>query len=95
MTILEHLVAALNTFLRSVATNLRMRVCHLGEELMPAVLCIWADLRPSLALMEGIVEFFNLQVCAHHPKGARTQETGDVFALQHTHEGVFEICEIK
>lgn len=81
MTVLEHLVSALNIFVRSVAMNYRMRVCHLGEELVPALLCIWTDMRPSLALKEGIVEFFNLQICAHHPKGARTQETGDMFLL--------------
>lgn len=82
MTVLEHLVSALNIFVRSVAMNHRMRVCHLGELLVPALLCIWTDMRPSLALKEGIVEFFNLQICAHHPKGARTQETGETFLLQ-------------
>eukprot|EP00066_Takifugu_rubripes_P017315 XP_011606581.1 PREDICTED: serine-protein kinase ATM [Takifugu rubripes] len=76
LTVLEHLVSALNIFVRSVAMNHRMRVCYLGELLVPALLCIWADMRPSLALKEGILEFFNLQICAHHPKGARTQETG-------------------
>lgn len=79
LTVLEHLVSALNIFVRSVAMNCRMRVCHLGEELVPALLRIWAVMRPSLPLKEGIVEFFTLQICAHHPKGARTQETGEAF----------------
>lgn len=78
MTVLEHLVSALNIFVRSVALNYRMRLCHLGEELLPALLCIWADLRPSLALKEAVAEFFSLQICAHHPKGARTQDAGDL-----------------
>ncbi|XP_068564532.1 serine-protein kinase ATM [Cebidichthys violaceus] len=76
LSVLEHLVSALNIFLRSVAMNCRMRVCHLGEELLPSILYVWADMRPSTALKEEIVEFFNLQICAHHPKGAKTQDTG-------------------
>lgn len=78
MAVLEHLVSALNIFLRSTAMNCRIRVCHLGEELLPSVLYVWADMRPSAALKEEIVEFFNLQICAHHPKGAKTQDTGRV-----------------
>lgn len=76
--VLEHLVSALNTFGRSVALNWRMRLCHLGEELTPALLCIWADMRPSLALQEAILDFFSLQICAHHPEGARTQDAGEL-----------------
>ncbi|KAG7226115.1 hypothetical protein INR49_018726 [Caranx melampygus] len=76
LTVLEHLISALNIFLRSAAMNCRMRVCHLGEELLPSILHIWADKRPSDALKEEIVEFFNLQICVHHPKGAKTQDTG-------------------
>ncbi|XP_039987125.1 serine-protein kinase ATM [Xiphias gladius] len=76
LTVLEHLVSALNIFLRSAAMNCRMRVCHLGEELLPSILYVWADMRPSAALKEEIVEFFNLQICVHHPKGAMTQDTG-------------------
>ncbi|KAK5868357.1 hypothetical protein PBY51_009383 [Eleginops maclovinus] len=76
LTVLEHFVSALNIFLRSVAMNCRMRVCQLGEELLPSVLYVWADMRPSMALKEGIVEFFKLQICVHHPEGAKTQDTG-------------------
>ncbi|XP_019950752.2 serine-protein kinase ATM [Paralichthys olivaceus] len=76
LAVLEHLVSALNVFLRYSAMNCRMRVCHLGEELLPSILYIWADMRPSPALKEEIVEFFNLQICVHHPKGAKTQDTG-------------------
>lgn len=57
--------------------NYRMRVCRLGEELMPSILYVWADMRPSVALKEEIVDFFKLQICAHHPKGAKTQDTGE------------------
>ncbi|XP_054470748.1 LOW QUALITY PROTEIN: serine-protein kinase ATM [Anoplopoma fimbria] len=76
LTVVEHLVSALNIFLRAAAMNCRMRVCHLGEELLPSILYVWADMRPSAALKEEIVEFFNLQICVHHPKGAKTQDTG-------------------
>ncbi|XP_029027107.1 serine-protein kinase ATM isoform X2 [Betta splendens] len=76
LTVLEHLISALNIFLRSAAINCRMRVCKLGEELLPSILHVWMDMRPSLALQEEIKEFFNLQICIHHPKGAKTQDTG-------------------
>ncbi|XP_061682550.1 serine-protein kinase ATM isoform X3 [Syngnathoides biaculeatus] len=76
LTVLEHVISALNTFLKAVAMNCRMRVCRLGEELLPSILCVWADTRPSAALKEEIVEFFKLQICIHHPEGAKNQETG-------------------
>ncbi|KAK2847025.1 hypothetical protein Q5P01_010024 [Channa striata] len=76
LIILEHLISALNIFLRSAAMNCRMQVCHLGEELLPSILYVWADMRPSAALKEEIVDFFNLQICFHHPKGAKMQDTG-------------------
>lgn len=81
LTVLEHLISALNIFLRSAAMNCRMRVCLLGEELLPSILYVWADMRPSAVLKEEIVDFFNLQICAHHPKGAKTQDTGRVVFL--------------
>lgn len=56
--------------------NCRMRLCHLGEELMPSVLQVWADMRPSATLKEEIVDFFSLQIRAHHPKGAKTPDEG-------------------
>ncbi|XP_022052894.2 serine-protein kinase ATM isoform X1 [Acanthochromis polyacanthus] len=76
LTVLEHLVSALNVFLRSAAMNCRMRVCGLGEELLPTILYVWGDMRPSKMLKKEIVGFFNLQICVHHPKGAKTQDTG-------------------
>ncbi|KAM9318497.1 serine-protein kinase ATM [Pholidichthys leucotaenia] len=76
LAVLEHLVSALNIFLRSVAMNCRMRVCRLGEELLPSILYVWADMRPSAALKEEIVKFFNLQISFHHPRGVKTQDTG-------------------
>uniref|UniRef100_A0A6Q2X681 non-specific serine/threonine protein kinase n=1 Tax=Esox lucius TaxID=8010 RepID=A0A6Q2X681_ESOLU len=76
LPVVEHLVSALNVFLRSAAMNCRMRVCRLGEELLPSVLYVWTQMRPSTTLKEEIVDFFNLQLCVHHPKGAKTQDTG-------------------
>uniref|UniRef100_A0A674EVG6 non-specific serine/threonine protein kinase n=1 Tax=Salmo trutta TaxID=8032 RepID=A0A674EVG6_SALTR len=74
--LLNHLISALNVFLRSAAMNCRIRVCRLGEELLPSVLYVWTQMRPSTTLKEEIVEFFNLQLCVHHPKGSKTQDTG-------------------
>lgn len=56
--------------------NCRIRVCQLGEELLPSVLYIWAQMRPSPMLKEELVEFFSLQLCVHHPTGAKTEDTG-------------------
>lgn len=61
--------------------NCRMRLCHLGEELMPSMLQVWAEMRPSTALKEEIVDFFNLQIRAHHPKGAKTADEGTAVCL--------------
>ncbi|XP_067102314.1 serine-protein kinase ATM isoform X1 [Osmerus mordax] len=76
LAVVEHLVAALNVFLRSAAMNCRMRVCRLGEELLPSALYVWTEMRPSSALKEELVELFNLQLCVHHPHGAKTPDTG-------------------
>ncbi|KAI5092996.1 serine-protein kinase ATM [Silurus meridionalis] len=76
LQVLEHLISALNVFLRSVAMNRRRRVCSLGEELLPSILHVWSQMRPSSSLKEEMVEFFNLQLSVHHPKGAKTVETG-------------------
>lgn len=51
---------------------------------MPSLLYVWAEMRPSVALKEEIVDFFKLQICVHHPKGAKTQDTGRVFLFQTT-----------
>uniref|UniRef100_A0AAY5EVM8 non-specific serine/threonine protein kinase n=1 Tax=Electrophorus electricus TaxID=8005 RepID=A0AAY5EVM8_ELEEL len=75
LAVVQHLISALNVFLRSVATNSRRRVCRLGEELLPSILYVWSQMRPNSTLKQEMVEFFNLQVCVHHPKGARTPET--------------------
>ncbi|XP_072317352.1 LOW QUALITY PROTEIN: serine-protein kinase ATM [Eucyclogobius newberryi] len=76
LTVIEHLVSALNIFLKSASMNSRMRVCRLGEDLLPPLLFVWADMRPSAHLKEAIVEFCQLQIHVHHPKGSRTQDTG-------------------
>nr|XP_014351298.1 PREDICTED: serine-protein kinase ATM [Latimeria chalumnae] len=74
--VLEHILAALNVLLHASASNCRIRVCKLGEEMLPTLLYIWTQNRPQDCLKEEIIEFFRLQLRAHHPKGARTRETG-------------------
>ncbi|XP_029922757.1 serine-protein kinase ATM isoform X2 [Myripristis murdjan] len=76
LAVVERLISALNGFLRSAAMNFRTRVCRLGEELLPSILYVWADMRPSTTLKEEMVDFFNLQLCVHHPSGAKTQDAG-------------------
>lgn len=61
--------------------NCRMRLCLLGEELMPSMLKVWDELGPSEALKKGLVDFFNLQIGAHHPKGVKTPDEGMAVCL--------------
>lgn len=51
-------------------------MCGLGEEILPPVLHVWGQMRPSTKLKEEMVEFFNVQMTVHHPRGAKTEETG-------------------
>lgn len=76
LTVLEHLVSALNIFMKSASMNSRMRVCRVGEELLPQLVFVWAEMRPSAHLKEEIVDFCQLQIGVHHPKGAKTQDAG-------------------
>ncbi|KAG2457109.1 ATM kinase, partial [Polypterus senegalus] len=52
------------------------RVCALGEEILPTIMYVWSQRRPQDHLKEEIVEFFSIQLHVHHPKGAKTEETG-------------------
>ncbi|KAL2096545.1 hypothetical protein ACEWY4_008693 [Coilia grayii] len=74
--VLEHLVSALNVFLRGALVSTRGRACALGEELLPGLLHTWTHMRPSTLLKDQLVELFSLQLRIHHPRGAKTQETG-------------------
>uniref|UniRef100_A0AAY4EFS2 non-specific serine/threonine protein kinase n=1 Tax=Denticeps clupeoides TaxID=299321 RepID=A0AAY4EFS2_9TELE len=82
--VLEHLVSSLNVFLSSVAMNCRRRACSLGEELLPSLLHVWNQMRPSPVLKEEMVDLFNLQLRLHHPEGAKTMETGQSTKTPHT-----------
>ncbi|XDV31704.1 hypothetical protein PO909_002667, partial [Leuciscus waleckii] len=75
LMVLENLVSAVNVFLRSVLLSCRRRACALGEEVLSAMLCVYTQMRPSSALKDELVKFFQLQICVHHPKGAKTLET--------------------
>uniref|UniRef100_UPI00398ED2B7 serine-protein kinase ATM-like n=1 Tax=Pristiophorus japonicus TaxID=55135 RepID=UPI00398ED2B7 len=74
--VIEHIMSALNVFLNMCVMNSRIRVCKLGEEVFSTLLCIWTQKRPQDSLKEEIIEFFRLQLRAHHPRGAKTQEKG-------------------
>ncbi|XP_008940294.1 PREDICTED: serine-protein kinase ATM-like, partial [Merops nubicus] len=73
---LDHIIGAMNIFCNKFAANCRMRICKLGEEILPTVLYIWTQYRPKDSLKESIIELFHLQIHIHHPKGAKTQEEG-------------------
>lgn len=73
---LDHIFAAINTFFGVYAMNYRLRICKLGEEILPNVLYIWAQYRPSDSLKEQIIQLVQLQIRVHHPNGAKTDEKG-------------------
>lgn len=73
---LDHIFAAINVYLSVFAVNYRMRVCKLGEEILPTVLYIWAQYKPKDFLKEQIIQFIQLQVRVHHPNGAKAKEKG-------------------
>ncbi|KAM8821480.1 serine-protein kinase ATM [Eudromia elegans] len=73
---LDHILAAMNIFCNTFAANCRIRICKIGEEILPTVLYIWSQYRPKDSLKESIIELFRLQVHIHHPKGAKSQEKG-------------------
>lgn len=76
LMVLENLVSAANVFLRSVVLFSRKRVCAVGEEVLLSMLYVYTQMRPSSVLKEELVKFFYIQICVHHPKGAKTPETG-------------------
>ncbi|XP_064597040.1 serine-protein kinase ATM-like [Liolophura sinensis] len=73
--VIEHLVLAMNTVVRYSSTNGRKQVCRLGEEVFINLLFLLTH-RPTVRLKECAQEFLHLQLMAHHPHGARTEESG-------------------
>jgi ataxia telangiectasia mutated family protein len=59
-----------------LSVNFRIRVCELGDEILPTLLYIWTQQRLNNSLKEVIIELFQLQIYIHHPKGAKTQDKG-------------------
>lgn len=59
-----------------MSVNFRIRVCELGDEILPTLLYIWTQQRLNNSLKEVIIELFQLQIYIHHPKGAKTQDKG-------------------
>ncbi|KAK7494518.1 hypothetical protein BaRGS_00014171, partial [Batillaria attramentaria] len=73
--LMEHMCGALNTFTKSIAPDARTQVCKLGETILPGVLYLWNNY-PSDSLKDDLVQFLQVQMQAHHPAGARTQDLG-------------------
>lgn len=96
---LDHIVGAINTFCTKFAVNCRIRICKVGEEILPTVLYIWTQYRPKDFLKESIIELFRLQVHIHHPKGAKTQEKGTIksslFFFYHCTRLVELLCQLS
>ncbi|XP_069747371.1 serine-protein kinase ATM isoform X3 [Narcine bancroftii] len=74
--VIEHIISALNIFLNTCVMNCRIRVCKLGEDIFPTLLYLWTQKHLQDSLKEEIIEFFTLQLQAHHPKGTKSLEKG-------------------
>ena len=72
--ILEHLLASLNAFSVAMATNARGRLCKIGEDIFPHILCLWGRCQP--AVKDQVVEFLRFQMKVHHPQGTHTDDEG-------------------
>ncbi|XP_038177673.1 serine-protein kinase ATM isoform X1 [Arvicola amphibius] len=73
---LNHILAALVIFLKTLAVNFRKRVCEVGDEILPTLLYIWTQHRLNDSLKEVIIELIQLQIYIHHPQGAKAPEKG-------------------
>ncbi|XP_067675130.1 serine-protein kinase ATM-like [Haliotis asinina] len=74
--VVEHLMSALNVFVRKIAPSCRIQICKLGETIFINLLYLWNN-RPTDLIKDEIVEFLRLQLQAHHPGGVKTPETGE------------------
>ncbi|XP_036048710.1 serine-protein kinase ATM isoform X2 [Onychomys torridus] len=73
---LNHILAALIIFLKTLAVNFRKRVCEVGDEILPTLLYIWTQHRLNDSSKEVIIELIQLQIYIHHPQGAKDPEKG-------------------
>jgi ataxia telangiectasia mutated family protein len=73
-TVLEHILAALNTFCQTVAINARTRLCLLGEQLFSDMLSIWKTSQPHIK--EHVMQFMWFQLEVHHPHGVVEESVG-------------------
>ncbi|XP_004626277.1 serine-protein kinase ATM [Octodon degus] len=73
---LNYILAALIIFLKTLVVNFRMRVCELGDAILPTLLYIWTQPILNDSLKGVIIEFFQLQMSVHHPGGAKSHEKG-------------------
>ncbi|XP_074663108.1 serine-protein kinase ATM-like [Tubulanus polymorphus] len=73
--LIENLLNALKRFCLSVGHSQRIQLCHLGEAVHHTTLYIWS-MRPTESMKELLTEFWCIQMAAHHPCGAVTEEDG-------------------
>lgn len=77
--VLEHMVSAMNMFIKVIATDSRTQICKLGEEIFSSILYLWHNVA-SEELKEDLIEFLQTQMWAHHP-GGHKQDSSAAFAL--------------
>nr|ACG68443.1 ataxia telangiectasia mutated protein [Branchiostoma floridae] len=76
LAVLEPLVSAMNVFCKTMSADCRGQICKLGEATALGLLYVWNN-RPPAQLKEEIIEFFRIQMCAHHPMGAMSDQEGE------------------
>lgn len=71
LAILEQMICTTNVLCRAVASDRRLQMCNLGEEIFLPLLTIWRKKKPSDKLRDDLIEFYRLQMMIHHPNGAK------------------------
>ncbi|XP_052812043.1 serine-protein kinase ATM-like isoform X2 [Mya arenaria] len=77
--IVQHLLSALNVLVGTITPTSRVQVCRLGEDIVHHLLYLWHNIATE-ELKDCLLEFLQVQVWCHHPRGDK-QGGGGAFAV--------------
>ncbi|XP_053392108.1 serine-protein kinase ATM-like, partial [Mercenaria mercenaria] len=73
--LLQHMLSALNVFVKAIGPTSRVQVCKLGEEIVPKLPYLWHNVA-SEELKDELLEFLQTQMWCHHPNGLKKDSPG-------------------
>ncbi|XP_038077010.1 serine-protein kinase ATM-like [Patiria miniata] len=74
-TVIENILAALNTFCLTVASDCRKQLCKLGEESLSNLMHVWRN-NSAAPVKDEVIDFLRLQMRLHHPQGVLKEGDG-------------------